>query len=285
MKNLRIFSTKTDDYLKTFSQEAKKINLKVSIYKYENFSFADNKLTYLGRKEFPQFTENDVVFFRRSAYEKKKQHFWLRLLATLARDAGARVLNEDFMVNFPLHSGKLFQAAYFSAMNIPHISTYRIGKKLPEENYPWLIKKRYTAFGVDSHLVLNKEEFAQIKRKLRGLDNFVMQPFLELDRDIRVMVLGGKIHGSVNRIVRIGEDGHVGVKVSGVVDLTDEEKRIAEQVLSVFKLDFAGLDIFTSKNGKIWLGEINFFPNFSSFMEASDKNVFKDVLDMMLDEE
>lgn len=112
-----------------------------------------------------------------------------------------------------------------------------------------------------------------------------MQPFLELDRDIRVMVLGGKIHGSVNRIVMIVEDGHVGVKVSGVVDLTDEEKRIAEKVLSVFNLDFAGLDIFTSKNGKIWLGEINFFPNFSSFMEASDKNVFKDVLDMMLQDE
>ncbi|MGD9129778.1 MAG: hypothetical protein PVJ09_04820 [Candidatus Woesebacteria bacterium] len=281
MKKIRIFSTRTDDYLKKFRIQAKLMNLKIEIYRYENFSFEDNKLTYIGRKKFPNFTKQDVVFFRRSAYEKIKQHFWLRLLATLARDAGAKVLNEDFMVNFPLHSGKLFQAAYFAAYNIPHISTYRLGRKIKTNHFPLLIKKRYTAFGRDSHLAKNSQELLAIKKKIKGLDSFVVQPFLDLGRDIRVVILDKKILGAVKRVVNVREDGHVGVKVTEKVKLRKAEIEIVKQVLNIFDLDFAGLDLFTSKTGKLWLGEINFFPNFESYIKISGENIFKLILSMM----
>ena len=283
MRTIRIFSTKEDQYLDRFRQEAKDLGIKIKIYHYERFSFVDNKLTYTGRKDFPEFTENDVVLFRRCAYEKKRQHFWLRLLATLARDAGARVLNEDFMVNFPLHSGKLFQAAYFASKKIPHISTYRLRSKLKldEKDYPFLIKKRYTAFGKDSYLLKKPEDLLRVKNSLKRLDDFVIQPFLELERDLRVMILDGKIIGAINRKVKIGEDGQVTVKVDKKVEMTSKEKEIVERVLECFDLDMAGLDLFTSKTCKLWLGEINFFPNFTGFMKLSGDNIFKDILKLM----
>lgn len=281
MKTLRIFSTKNDQYLAHFRQEAKELKLKIKIYHYEKFSFVNDKLTYTGIKDFPEFTDNDVVFFRRCAYEKKRQHFWLRLLATLARDAGAKVLNEDFMVNFPLHSGKLFQAAYFANKKIPHISTYRLNRKLKDVEYPLLIKKRYTAFGKDSYLLDSQDDMIQVKKSLKLLDDFVIQPFLELDRDLRVLILDGQVIGAVNRIVQIANDGQVTVKVDKKVEMTVTEKKIVNQVLEVFNLDMAGLDLFTSKTGKVWLGEINFFPNFAGFMRVSNANIFQDILKIM----
>jgi glutathione synthase/RimK-type ligase-like ATP-grasp enzyme len=281
MKSLRIFSTKTDEYLSQFHLEAKKNNIKVSIYRYENFSFEDDKLIYSGRKGFPSFTSEDVVLFRRCAYEKKRQHFWLRLLATLARDSGAEVINEDFMVNFPLHSGKLFQAAYFSAYKIPHISTYRLSRKVKTSEYPLLTKKRYTAFGKDSYLLENHQDLINIKKQIKCLDDFVVQPFLELERDTRVLILDKKIVGAVKRVVQAKKNGEIIVKVIGTEELTHAEKDIMDKFLDVFSLDLAGVDLFTSKTGKTWLGEINFFPNFAGYIRVTEKNLFKDILEMM----
>lgn len=282
MKALRIFSTKTDDYLQKFILEAKKMSLKVKLYRYENFSFEDDKLTYSGRKKFPEFTQNDVVLFRRCAYEKKRQYFWLRLLATLARDAGAQVLNEDFMINFPLHSGKLFQAAYFSTYKVPHISTYRLNRKIKISDYPLLIKKRYTAFGKDSFLLSNPQDLIDAKKKIKRLDDFVVQPFLELERDTRVLILDRKILGVVKRIVTVKEDKQIGVKVAQAEKLTQAEENIVKKVLQIFDLDLAGLDLFTSKTDKVWLGEINFFPNFAGYMRVTGENVFKNILEIMI---
>ena len=281
MKTLRIFSTKTDPYLLQFRDEAKAIGLKVNLYIYERFSFADNHLTYTGRKGFPDFTNQDVVLFRRCAYEKKRQHFWLRLLATLARDAGATVLNEDFMVNFPLHSGKLFPAAYFAAQGIPHISTYRLSRKLEGVTYPLIIKKRYTAFAKDSRIIQSPTALVVAKQQIRHLDDFVVQPFLSLDRDIRVLILNGQVVGAVERQVSLKADGGLGVKVGQTTQLTKAEQAIVNQVLAVFDLDLAGLDLFTSQSGKTWLGEINFFPNFAGYIRETGENIFQQILLMM----
>ena len=251
------------------------------ILNFGSFSFAENKLTYSGRKGFPNFTNQDVVLFRRCAYEKKRQHFWLRLLATLARDAGSSVLNEDFMVNFPLHSGKLFQAAYFSVNNIPHIETYRLSRKIKTNDYPLITKKRYSAFAKDAYLLKNNDDLLNIKKKIKTLDNFVVQPFLELKRDTRVLILDRKILGTVKRDVSLKENGQISVKVTGLEKMTKEEEIIVDNVLKVFDLDLAGLDLFTSKTGRVWLGEINFFPNFASYERVTGENVFEKILMMM----
>jgi len=282
MKKIRIFFTKQDGYSLGFKDEAKKMGLKPYVYFYENFSFEDNKLVYVGRKDFPKFTSDDVVIFRRCGYEKVKQYFWVRLLATLARDAGARVINGDFMVNFPLHSGKLFQAAYFSDKNIPHVSTYRLNRKLKEAAFPMIIKKRYSAFGKDSHLVETNAEFLEVKSKIKNKNDYIIQKYSPLSRDIRVIILNNKFLKAVSRKVVIHEDRHVGVKVTGEVELSSEERKIVDQVLEVFDLDIAGLDLFTDENNKTWLGEMNFFPNFAGFTEKTGINMFQLILKMIV---
>jgi len=282
MKKVRIFFTKQDDYSLGFKEEAKQLGLKPYIYFYENFSFTDDKLVYSGRKDFPNFTKDDVVIFRRCGYEKVKQYFWVRLLATLARDAGARVVNVDFMVNFPLHSGKLFQAAYFSDKKIPHVSTYRLSRKLKDATFPMIIKKRYSAFGKDSHLVKSNEELVEVKEKIKDKDAYIIQKFTPLTRDIRVIVLDNKFLKAVARDVIIHKDRHVGVKVTNEVELNQAEKKIVDQVLEVFDLDIAGLDLFTDENGKTWLGEMNFFPNFAGFTDKTGINMFEKILKMLM---
>lgn len=281
MKNIRLFFTKQDLYYSGFKEEADKLGYKVDIYFYENFSFTDNKLIYKGRKEFPKFSKNDVVIFRRCGYEKIRQYFWVRLLATLARDAGARVANADFMVNFPLHSGKLFQAAYFSDKNIPHVPTYRLSRKLKDPIFPMMIKKQYSAFGKDVHLVRTQEEFDTVKASIKSKDSYITQKYYPLKRDVRVLVLANKVVGAVLRTVTIHPDGHVGVKVADKVKLTKAEKEIVDKVLEVFDLDIAGLDVFTGENGKTWLGEMNFFPNFAGYMKKTNTNVFEHILQML----
>ncbi len=281
-KSIRIFSTEKDKYLKRFEAAAKELNLEVVTYHYEKFSFANDRLTYRGRKSFSDFDQNELVFFRRCDYENKKQYFWLRLLASLARDSGARVLNTDFMVNFPLHSGKLFQAAYFSAKKIPHVPTYRLNRKLKEESFPMIIKKRYGAFGQDSQVVEDRDQFLAAKKNIKNLNNFIIQPFYPLEKDVRVLILNNKIVGSVLRSVRIKNSKEIKVKVVSEHKLNAIEQSIVDQLLQNFDLDLAGIDLFTAKNGKTWLGEINFFPNFLGFMNVTNQDVFRLILSSFL---
>lgn len=213
-RQIRIFSTKDDEYLKDFKEVALELNLKILIYHYERFSFADNRLTYTGRKDFPKFSDQDSVLFRRPSYDKQKQHFWVRLLATLARDAGSKVINPDFMVNFPLHSGKLFQAAYFSAYDIPHVPTYRLDRKLKNLDFPMIIKKRYSAYGHGTCLVESNAEFNEARSRIAGKGDYIVQKFYPLKRDVRVMVLNNQVIGSVQRQPHI----HADTKYVGSVD-------------------------------------------------------------------
>ena len=280
MKNLRIFYSKKNPNLKQFALEAKKMGLKAKLYQYENFSFANDSITYAVSKKFEKFNANDVLLFRFCPYDKKQYHFWLRSLAILAKEAGARIINEDFVLSFPFQSDKLFQAIYFSNQQIPHIETYRLSRKLKSNSYPFLIKKRNGSMGLDSHIVKNEMELTSIKKKLKNLDSYIIQPFLELERDIRVIVLNGKVIGAAERQVELRTD-RLAVKTSQLTVLTAAEQLIIDQTLSVFKLDLAGLDIFTSKTGRTWLGEINFFPGFGGFMKVSQENIFEKILLMM----
>lgn len=284
MSQLRIFSTKTDPYLPKFKQRAKELGLKVMIYHYELFSFKGDSLTYRGSKPFPQFSEKDTVFFRRTLYSKRRQHFWVRLLAILAENAGAKVVNAHAMVSFPMHSGKLFQAALFSAKEIPHIPTYRLNSKNVKKFLPgpWLIKKRYGAFGEDSRLVMTEKELDQARKELQTgksvLDDYIVQHFFELKRDLRVMVVDGKILGAVERQVKIHDDKKVGVKVAQIAKLSTADKKMVEQTIESLDLEIAGVDLFTDLAGRTWVGEINYFPNFESFMRIAGEDVFEQIL-------
>jgi len=120
-----------------------------------------------------------------------------------------------------------------------------------------------------------------IKKRIKTLDNYVVQPFLELERDTRVLILDRQVLGTVKRDVNLKENGQIGVKVTGLSEMTKQEKEIVDKALKVFNFDLAGLDLFTSKTGKVWLGEINFFPNFASYERVTGENVFEKILTMM----
>lgn len=278
MKNIKLFSTKSDSYIADFKETAEALGIPLQVYVYENFSFKDSSLTYKGKKAFPAFSSHDSIIFRRCAYEKTRQYFWVRLLALLARDAGAYVMNEDYMVNFPLHSGKLFQAAYFASNNIPHVSTFLLSRKNENIEFPVIIKERYSALGKGTRVVHSLEEYHAVKKSHRIQSNFIVQPFKELARDIRVVIFNGEVVGSVSRTVKYHDDGHVGVKVQDEVALTKEEQLIIDKVLKTFSLDIAGIDLFTNQDGYTWLGEMNFFPNFSGFIKTTGKDLRESIL-------
>lgn len=278
MRNIKLFSTKTDTYISDFKETAQSLGIPIQVYVYENFSFKNSSLTYKGRKAFPAFSPDDAIIFRRCAYEKTRQYFWVRLLAVLARDAGAYVMNEDFMVNFPLHSGKLFQAAYFANSHIPHVPTFLLSRKNEDIEFPVIIKERYSALGKGTHIVHSIDEYHEAKKSRRIQSNFIVQPFKKLTRDVRVVIFNGEVVGSVNRKVNYHDDGHVSVKVQNEVELTESEQKIINQVLSVFTLDIAGIDLFTNEEGYTWLGEMNFFPNFSGFIRATGKDLREAIL-------
>lgn len=280
-KTIRLFSTKDDEYIQLFKEVAKQKQIKVSVYFYEKFSFINDKLNYRGKKEFPLFSKQDTVLFRRCSYDKPKQHFWVRLLAILARDAGASVINSKHMVSFPMHSGKLFQAAYFSANNIEHVATYQFDRKLKDDIFPIIVKRQYGAFGIDSHLIQNQEDFLTFKESVKGKAKYVIQPFTELTRDVRVLVIGKKIVGSVMRKVTKHADGHVGVKVVSITKLTKKEREIATKVIAVMDLEFAGIDLFTNTTNRVWLGEVNFFPNFKGFTKVTGNNIFEHIIEYL----
>ena len=277
MRRVLIFTTKTDQYIGRFRSEARESGIDVRIYTYEKLSFVDNRLTYRGQKSFPEFDSQQAILFRRCEYDRLNQHFWLRTLALLAKQAGALVLNQDYNTSFPMHSGKLFQAALFASNGIRHISTYRLSSRRVID-YPVIAKKRYSAFGRDAYVLGSAEDLAKLKGKVKRLSDYIYQPYLELDRDVRVFILNNKVLAVAKRSVRIKEGGRVGVAVSESAGLTPAELELVETILAKMRLGIAGVDLFTSRSGKVWVGEINYYPNFEAIERVSNVNVFKEIL-------
>lgn len=139
--------------------------------------------------------------------------------------------------------------------------------------YPVVIKEVYGSMGKGVYLAKNRDELIKIRNSLI-LKPHLYQKFIgEGGKDIRVIVIGGKAVGAMER--RNENDFRSNVELGGTgvaVTLDEKVKDIAEKSAKILGLDYCGVDVL--KDGdKYYICEVNSNAFFKGFRSATGIDV------------
>lgn len=148
---------------------------------------------------------------------------------------------------------------------------------------PVILKLIQGSQGVGVMLAETLPQLEAILDTLWGLgQNILIQEFIaeSRGRDIRALVVGGRVVGAMRRIARLGEfrsNIHRG-GAGRVIDLSDEYRDTALKACAIMGLQVAGVDMLESKDGPKVI-EINSSPGFEGLEQATGEDVARAILD------
>eukprot|EP01080_Neovahlkampfia_damariscottae_P001522 gene1522-12648_t len=148
-------------------------------------------------------------------------------------------------------------------------------------SYPFILKKSTSSQGKGIMKINGEEELKDLSELLDESKTLVIQEFIKFSsgRDIRVIVIGGKVIGAMMRIAKTGykSNFHKGGMVKKV-ELNDELKSLSIQTAASVGLDICGVDFLIDENG-YKICEINASPGFEGFEIATGLNIAKEILE------
>lgn len=156
----------------------------------------------------------------------------------------------------------------------------RVGEIL---GYPVVVKKSFGSMGYGVELAKNEEELQKIRAKWR-LQPHLYQEFLSesAGKDIRVIVVGGKALGAMERYNK--NDFRSNVEQGGTataVALTKEISDVAEAAANALDLDYCGVDLLSCDKGYA-VCEVNSNAYFRAFEQATGVDVAGNYADEIL---
>ena len=135
--------------------------------------------------------------------------------------------------------------------------------------FPLVVKKSYGSFGMGVQLVHGMPELQKIAQEFLYQPHFYQRYIAQSGgRDIRVIVIGGKAIGAMERVARKGEfrsNIELGGEGRNIV-LSAPYRETAERAAKALGLDYCGVDLLETENGPI-LCEVNsnaFFEGFEN---------------------
>ncbi len=152
-----------------------------------------------------------------------------------------------------------------------------------ELGFPIVAKEDRSRQGKEIHLLKTKKELQEFLQRVasphKNLSTFSyeFQEFIPADFDVRVLVIGGKVVGAIERRSPIPGEFRHNVSLGAVareIEISAEMKRQALEAARVLHYEFAGVDFITNKNtGEAYLLEVNRSPGFEGFMKATGIDV------------
>lgn len=162
---------------------------------------------------------------------------------------------------------------YDQKEQIKEKSLLKIEKEL---EYPLIVKESYGSLGKRVYLVKNRAELLStleiVKTKSHLLQEYVRE---SEGRDLRVIVIGQKVVGGMERISNGDFRSNVGAGgVGKAKNVSDEVKNIAENIAKTLDLDYCGIDFLEKEDGVV-VCEVNSNAFFYTFERVTNINVAK----------
>lgn len=188
------------------------------------------------------------------------------------------ILNEK-VKDTMLFYDKLFQHYHLAQHDVPILSTLLYtGNQLPKSIYdkfkkPYILKSIEGSRGMQVHKINYKKDIPPLINKY-GQSRLLVQKYIPQMRDYRIIVIGNKIIGGIERIAT-NNDFRANVALGAItkeIKITPEIDRISKKAAKVFNAEFAGVDVIEYK-GKHYVLEVNIFPMFEGFEEATKTSV------------
>ena len=152
-----------------------------------------------------------------------------------------------------------------------------------EIGWPMVIKETYGSFGEQVYLANNKEEAAQIIKRI-GYKDFLMQEFIASSKgkDISINVVGDKAVASMLR--ENNDDFRSNISSGGNGTNYEPSKEYIDLAIKAAKalgLSFAGVDVMFGEDGPI-ICEVNSNPQFASTLKATGINLADSISEYIL---
>ena len=214
---------------------------------------------------------------------------------------GFEVINafDAFSVPKPYHAAtilvahdKFLTSIVLAHSNIPVPKTYIVKTKKAFESirsnikYPLMAKLKGGSGGQGIMYVENKESMESIISSMEVLsEEILIQEFIENPgEDIRVLVAGDTVIGSMKRIAKEGEK-RANVKAGGTpakYTATDEVKEISIRAAKAVGADICAVDLIESRNGPVVI-EVNINPGLVGLTAATNFNIAKRIVEYVYD--
>ncbi len=244
---------------------------KTTLHSYEGFDYADYDII------IPRVTVSSMTPY-------------LFMIALEQQRLGKYVLNERYLIQNAGYNTKLHQYVTLSSAHVPIINTIAIpGTKFGQEqldkldvHFPLVAKRIFGSQGLAVHLVNNLEDIQRLLAEY-GRGRLLLQPFVQSDFDLRIIVIGKKVLGAMKRI-HPQNDFRNNYSLGGSVEnfpLSDEIINISVKAAEVLGMDFCGVDLII-ENGQYKVLEVNLYPQFKGFEDATGVNVAKALIDFVL---
>ncbi len=201
-----------------------------------------------------------------------------------------------------IFSDKFLTANFFQENNVATPKTALLTYRNLDDirsflgDYPLVIKKNIGSVGRDVEIVRSDEDIKVFIDGIyeRLLSNrfhasrvaFILQEFIKESSgsDYRVLVLGGKILGTIKRTAQNG-DFKANISLGGKAESMEtpqELLEISKKIIKEGNLFYAGIDFVKSDKGYLAL-EINTSAQFKGFEEATGINVAEKLVNELLE--
>ncbi|HHE45911.1 MAG TPA: ATP-grasp domain-containing protein, partial [Candidatus Moranbacteria bacterium] len=125
--------------------------------------------------------------------------------------------------------------------------------------------------------IANKNDFIEFFKN--NPQCYLIQEFLKIDGDIRVLVVGKKILGAIKRTVLKNDfrsNVSLGAKIKKI-ELTTIMKKVALKATELMGYEIAGVDLI-EYNNKIYVLEVNSTPEWQGFKKVTGINPAKEII-------
>lgn len=193
---------------------------------------------------------------------------YIKLLIDYCDEKNIKMVNKDIYKQYDLLNNKILQTNFFQKNNIPFISISNIYK------YKDMVVKLATGSCGDGISYISNDSLSEKERTKLLTEEIFIQQYIPYDNDYRVIVLGGKSIGIMERIPVKGEfraNISLGAKPSSVDEKSAKEViELAEFTAKKLKCDYVGIDILRHESN-LYVLETNFTPQYNGFEKIYGK--------------
>lgn len=193
--------------------------------------------------------------------------------------AGVKVYNNSFLSRIANDKRETYK--FLSRFGAPLPETYIAEEDFTPPFYPIVLKPAFGKGGRDVCMIKSPAEFDGYKKRVR--EPFIAQrPVSDLGRDLRIYVVGNRIIASMLRVSKSDFRSNFCLGGSAeVYNLTEEERREAEKIISLFDVGCAGFDFMFDK-GRLVFNEIEDVVGSRMLYINTDIDIVKEYIDFIL---
>lgn len=229
------------------------------------------------------FFQHDVYLFRGF----NRNYALAQSLAQYLSGTGKKVIDSKLTGGYI--PSKFQEALVYKMQGLPHIPTYQAASIEAWQrmnihlSFPVIIKDIDSERGKGVRLCQDEVMLIEEIRQKRA--NIIIQDFVEMQFDIRVICVGDKVIGAIKREAS-GSEFRTNVSLGGRAtsyDLNEEESTLALKAHHCLGYEISGVDMAYDTAGKLKIIETNISPEWQGFKEATGIHVAESILDYLME--